>query len=484
METKNLLIVMADEHNPKVLGCAGHPHVKTPNIDRLADSGTRFSAAYTNSPICIPARASFATGRYLHEIGNWDNAFPYTGDIPGWGHRLQSAEVPVVSIGKLHYRNEFDPTGFDQQINPMHVVNEIGDVLGAVRDPLPVREKCRTLSEELGPGETPYIKYDRSIAEEAVNWLANAANNQDDQPWVLFVSFVCPHFPLIAPKEFFDLYNPDDMDLPKSAEIDSANHPWITAMRNCFIYDRFFNDEKRRLALASYYALCSFADDNVGKVINGLDASALSDQTRVVYLSDHGDNLGARGLWGKSTLFEESAGIPMIASGPDIPKGRVCNTPVSLVDLYPTALETTGISESNRLPGRSLFDIAQRDDDPDRVVLSEYHAAGSTSGAFMIRRGRFKLIYYVGMEPQLFNLEADPEEMQDVSNLPKNAQILADLERCLFDIVDPNEVDRRAKRDQVALLDEHGGRDAVISKGTFGPTPAPGEKIEYTSANI
>ena len=485
MDPKNLLVIMADEHNPKVLGCAGNGVVKTPNLDRLAAGGTRFSAAYTNSPICIPARACFATGRHTHEIGNWDNAFPYTGAVEGWGHQLQAADVPVVSIGKLHYRNESDPTGFDQQIMPMHVVDGAGDVLGSVRDPLPVRDKCRTLSEQLGAGETPYIKYDRSIAEGAVKWLNEAGTRQDSQPWVLFVSFVCPHFPLVAPQEFLDLYDPSEFALPKSADIPSANHPWINAMRDCFIYDRFFTDEKRRLALASYYALCSFTDHNVGQVLDAMDGAGLGDETRVLYLSDHGDNLGARGLWGKSTLFEESAGIPMIAAGPDIPRGHVCATPVSLVDMHPTALDGVGLKgakNADTLPGRSLFEIAANDDDGDRAVLSEYHAAGSRSGAFMIRKGQFKLIHYVGFDCQLFDLENDPEETEDVSGTAEYAAVLTDLKVCLLDIVDPEAVDARAKKDQAALLERHGGRSAVISKGTFGPTPAPGEKIEYTSA--
>ncbi len=485
MDPKNLLVIMADEHNPKVLGCAGHGVVKTPNLDRLAAAGTNFSAAYTNSPICIPARACFATGRYLHEIGNWDNAFPYTGAVQGWGHRLQAAKVPGVSIGKLHYRNESDSTGFDRQINPMHVVDGIGDVLGAVRDPLPVREKCRTLSEELGAGDTPYIRYDRSIAEEAVNWLREAGARQNDRPWVLFVSFVCPHFPLVAPPAFMDLYDPTEIALPKSADIPSANHPWINAMRDCLIYDRFFTDEKRRLALATYYALCSFVDHNVGMVLDAMEGAGLGDETRVLYLSDHGDNLGARGLWGKSTMFEESTGIPMIAAGQDIPNGHVCSTPVSLVDIHPMVLDAVGIGgdeTEDGLPGQSLFDIARNDDDDERAVLSEYHAAGSLSGAFMVRKGQYKLVHYVGLESQLFDMESDPEETEDVSDLPEYAEVLAGLEACLLDIVDPDEVDARAKKDQAVLLEKHGGRSAVISKGTFGPTPAPGEKIEYTAA--
>ena len=121
MEPKNLLVIMADEHNPKMLGCSGHPLVKTPNLDALAMRGTRFDRAYTNCPICVPARASFATGRYVHDIGYWYNAIAYDGRVKGWAHRLQEAGVRIESIGKLHYRQEGDPTGFDRQHLPMHI---------------------------------------------------------------------------------------------------------------------------------------------------------------------------------------------------------------------------------------------------------------------------------------------------------------------------------------------------------------------------
>ena len=126
MAPKNLLVIMADEHNPKMLGCAGHPLVKTPHLDALAKRGTRFNRACTNCPICVPARASFASGRYVHDIGYWDNAIAYDGRIKSRGHRLQEAGIRVESIGKLHYRREEDPMGFDRQHLPMHIKDDIG----------------------------------------------------------------------------------------------------------------------------------------------------------------------------------------------------------------------------------------------------------------------------------------------------------------------------------------------------------------------
>jgi choline-sulfatase len=483
MQPKNMLFIMSDEHQARAAGCYGHPFVRTPAIDRLAASGTRFAAAYTASPICVPARAALATGRYPHELGTWCNAHPYTGTVEGWGHRLQAAGHRVVSIGKLHYRNETDPTGFDEQIVPMHVVDGKGDVMGAVRDQLPVRAKNKSFSEKIGPGESPYTEYDRKIVGHTVDWLKREAPKHRDKPWCLFVSFVCPHFPLIAPPRFYEMYPARDMPLPEPhPDRGYVRHPWVEASARCQVYDDFFTDDTRRIAIASYYGLCSFLDDNIGQVLKALEACGLAGDTRVVYTSDHGENLGKRGLWGKSNMYEHAAQVPLVLAGPDAPNGKVVKTAVSHLDVYQTILNCVGLppSDADRsLPGASLYKIAAAPDDAGRAVFSEYHAAGAPTGSFLMRRGRYKLIYYVDMAPELFDLEADPEEMNDLAGDPAHRSLVAELEALLRQVGDPEEIDRRAKADQAALVAKHGGRDAVLKRGAFGGTPAPGYKAEY-----
>ena len=194
MQPRNLLFIMSDEHAASVIGAAGHPVAKMPNLDALAARGTLFSSAYTPSPICVPARAAFATGRYDHETGNWDNGHPWDGSVPGWGHALQAAGRPVLSIGKLHYRGEADPTGFDTQIRPMHVVDGKGDVYGAIKDPMPIRFGGAKFSREVGPGESGYTRYDRAIADEAVRWLMEAAPAAEG-PWGAVRLLRLPAFP-------------------------------------------------------------------------------------------------------------------------------------------------------------------------------------------------------------------------------------------------------------------------------------------------
>ena len=172
MEPQNLLIIMSDQHSRNVLGCYGHPLVRTPNLDRLAARGTRFASCWTPSPVCIPARAAFATGKYIHQIGFWDNADPYDGSIPSWHHRLRDAGHTVVSIGKLHFRSDDDDCGFSELIIPMQVIEGKGDLLGLIRDDLPVRGAAYKMAQMAGPGESPYTHYDREIAARAEKWLS------------------------------------------------------------------------------------------------------------------------------------------------------------------------------------------------------------------------------------------------------------------------------------------------------------------------
>lgn len=481
MDPKNLLIIMSDEHDPRFMGASGHPFVRTPNMDRLAARGTRFANAYTPCPICVPARASYATGRYVHDIGYWDNALAYDGRVEGWGHRLQAEGVRHETIGKLHYRRAEDPLGIDAQHEPMHVIDGIGMVWGSVRDPLPAGSKPLRIFRKIGAGVSNYNLYDRRCANLACDWLRE--HGESDRPWVLYVGFVAPHFPFVVPRHYLDLYPRDSIPFPKlHPRTGYEQHPWIRESDAFVGQDRFFeSDEQRLLAMAAYFGLATFMDEQVGLILDMLEDAGLAETTRVVYTSDHGDNLGARGLWGKSTLYEESAKIPMIVAGPDIPAGQTCETPVNLVDLYQTVLDGTGIAprdEEAALPGRSLFELASASPEPDRMAFSEYHAVGAPSAAFMLRRGRFKYHHYVGFDPELFDLDTDPEETTDLAGDPAHAATVAECETALRSLLDPEAVDRAAKADQAALIERFGGREAAMKLGAPGATPVPGQSQE------
>lgn len=480
--TENLLILLSDEHNKRMLGVSGHSHVKTPNLDNLANEGVLFQNAYCNSPICVPSRAILATGRYNAEIGYWDNADPYDGKIPSWGHRAVEGNCDAVSIGKLHFLDDQAPTGFSEQINPLNVVGGVGDLLGLIRQELPVRKGAANMAKDVGSGETTYSNYDKKIAEDATKWILN--RKAGDKPWVLFVSFVCPHFPLIAPPEFYDMYPENEVPWPLLyEEHQRSKHPYYEAMRKCMNYDDYFDEEKVRKATSAYFGLCSFLDHNVGLVLDALQNSQFADNTNIIYTSDHGDALGMRGMWGKSTMFEESAGVPMILKGPNLPKSKKIKTPVSLVDIFPTVVDSLNLSPNSRdidLPGKSLLKIAQETDDYERVVLSEYHAAASPVGAFMLRKGKYKYVYFAeGYDPQLFNLEEDPYEQNDLFSNENFKDILNSFYDHLLKICDPEAVNKRAKKEQNDKILKHGGIEAIKQRGDFGYSPAPGQTPKF-----
>jgi len=459
------------------MGCAGHPLVQTPNLDRLAAGGTRFSNAYTNCAICVPARASLATGQYVHKIGNWDNGFPYDGSVPSWGHRLQEEGYVVDSIGKLHFRSADDDNGFRDEIEPLHVVDGIGDPASGIRDGS-IRRDWRPGIEEAGPADSTYQQYDIRNRDNAIRWLRDHA--ADEKPWALFLSFVTPHPPWFSPAETYELYPQDQIALPPQwREADWPRHPAYEYMRRFFSSEAPFPEATIRRLNAVYYGICTFLDEQIGQVLGALDELQLGERTRVIYSSDHGEHIGARGIYGKFTMYEEAANIPFIMSGPDVPAGKVVNTPISLIDCYPTILDAAGChppDDAVERRGSSLWEIAAADDQ-ERTVFAEYHAIGSQNAYYMLRDRRYKYIYHVDAPAQLFDLTADPQELNDLALDPaaETAQLLADYEMRLRQMINPEAVDQRAKAEQAARIESLGGRAEVVARGVFTNSPTPGE---------
>lgn len=273
------------------------------------------------------------------------------------------------------------------------------------------------------------------------------------------------------------MYDPDEVSLPKRFGEDGGyRNPAMRALHEYQNFDEYFDERSTRIAIASYYGLVSFVDSLIGQVRETLEKSGLADSTRIIYTSDHGDNLGDNGFWGKSTLYEESAGVPLVMTGPDIPVGKRVSTPATLVDLAPTFLEFNGESltaeERVALPGKNLLDLANGAD-PDRVAFSEYHAIGSITGAFMIRYRNWKYIHHVDYPCQLFDLESDPEELNDLGEDPNFEETRSMLHGKLLEICDLDEVNRQAFADQAARVEANGGVEAVLKRSSIPYTPAP-----------
>ncbi|MBN3561045.1 sulfatase-like hydrolase/transferase [Aliamphritea spongicola] len=475
----NVLFIICDEMSRQSLSCYGNQLVKTPNIDRLVREGSCFTQAYTPSPICVPTRASLATGQYVHQIGTWSSAEPYDGSVPGWGHQLLDKGHTVTSVGKLHYRSAEDNNGFSEEIMPMHVFRNIGWPIGLLRDQIYSYDGAPEMAQNVGAGESDYTRYDAKIAAESCRWIADAGKQQDAsetaKPWVLFSSFVAPHYPLIAPQKYYDMYPPESVDMPLNyAQEERPQHPEVAAMARFWSYDDHFSEESLRKGRAAYYGLCSYLDHHVGMLIKALEDAGLYDSTRIIFTSDHGEMLGNRGLWGKSVMYEESVGIPMIISGPGIPAGQRIDTPVSLIDCHRTVLHSVlGETQQDAAThSHSLIDMANGFV-PDRTLLSEYHDGGCTTGFFMIRMGDWKFTHYVGRPPQLFNLKDDPLEQNDLGGSEVHQDIRAQCMAKLREVCDPEAVNEQAFRDQQVKIDELGGKQACLEWRAFNYTPLP-----------
>ncbi|WP_282610285.1 sulfatase-like hydrolase/transferase [Pelagibius sp. Alg239-R121] len=475
MGAPNVLILCSDEHARSAAGCYGHTVVQTPTLDRLAAQGTRFTRAYTPSPICVPARASLATGLHVHETRCWSSAEPYHGQIESWMHRLRAGGQTVVSIGKLHFRLSDDDNGFSEEILPMHVTNGgMGWPQGLLRNPLPTFESVAELAAETGPGESDYTEYDRRVTREACNWLRGRPLADAKAPWSLFVSFVSPHYPLTAPKPFFDLY--DGCEIPDPLDRETASctgHPVLREMAGFWDYDSHFDPDKRRLARRCYYGLCSFLDDNIRQVLEALEDSEQARDTLILYLSDHGEMLGNHGFWTKSLMYEDSVAIPFLLAGAGVPRS-VNRTPISLTDVAATVEQAAGLSPkpaAEAWQGRPLQSFVEQPE-PGRFILSEYHDGGSPTGFFMLRQGAWKYVYYAGGYPsQLFNLEEDPRETNDLSSSGAAEVAREALHKQLISILNPEAVNRAAFSDQASLLAQYGGAEKVLAMQSFNHTP-------------
>ncbi|MGO1121039.1 sulfatase-like hydrolase/transferase [Rhodovibrionaceae bacterium A322] len=468
---RNVLFIMADELSRFGVGCyhedlpaalrrAERPPAITPNLDRLAQEGLRFTAAYSPSPICVPARAAIATGKPVHEIGCWSSAEPYDGQLEGWSHKLRAAGYDVSSIGKLHFRGHPDDDyGFTEEILPTHVIDQVGWTKALLRQPLAAYGATGDLASDVGAGDSSYLRYDRSVCASAVEWLQKPA--RQSKPWASFVSFFSPHYPLLAPEDDYRLYDPAQLS-GQGEEV--PDHPVLQQIGGFFDYDRHFTPESRGQARAAYYGLCTFVDSCIGKILQTLEESGQRDDTLIIFTADHGEMLGHKGFWTKSVMYEDSAGVPLIIAPPET-TATVTPQPVDLTELSDCILQAVGQQGDGTVP--SLLGPL-----PDgKTALSQYHDGGAPTGLYMIRWKNWKYVHYADGSPsQLFDLATDPYEEDDQATV--QPEVLAEGERRLRDRLDPEAVNRQAFSDQAERITQLGGREKLAGAQDWGYTPA------------
>ncbi len=454
----NVVLIIGDRHNPEFAGCYGNPITRTPHIDTIAERGARFDSAYCISPLCVPARAAMMSGRYVHEIGNWDNAFPYTGVPRGWGHFFAEQGVQLTTVGKLDFKPEADH-GVQEERLPSH--RESLDPHSLYREQ-GVQRRYHHLHRLRLAGPADASKEgsrDVQVAEDAAWWIAE--ERPAARPWILSVNFNDLHRWTPA-QERWDYYDPlvklEDLD-ERYAEDHSYLHPHHRAWGHRSCGDLIQPEELRR-GLVGYHGMCETMDQNVGRVLQALEETGILEETLVIYASDHGGSCGAHRMLDYGSMYDDSIRVLFVAAGPGLRPGAVESMPVSHHDMYATICEAVGFEMPEHMRGVSLMGLLRGEKDALKpaFTLSEYHGAGFPSGLFAVRSGPYKLIECVGERPILFNLEKDPHEMHDlVLEQGEDAEVKATvrlLRAMLCNICSPEAVDARAKADQRELRQE------------------------------
>ena len=503
----NILVICSDEHNASKLGYRNHPLVRTPNLDKLAAEGAHFTRAYCNSPVCIPSRMSFLTGKYVHELGVWLNGVKLPPEETTWADRLAAAGYETSAYGMIGLVGLSEDAGFqDIKTRSRHPVYTPWPfespfsqrTRGFYQNPwwltqgpnsrenklrqLAAKRKIRSvdglhLKEDLFQ-QIGYFDQDRETTDQTLTRLRELGRSGGKQPWLHFAGFKMPHWPYICPEKYLKLYDPDAIDLPKSRlQSKEQLHPAVADFKASRPFEA--NDlQLRKLALA-YYGMITCMDDLVGEVLAELKAQGFHRNTYVIYLSDHGESLGEHGLFGKQTSYEGSVGVPLIMRGPGIDAGRRIDDVVHLVDLLPTLLDMAGVSREDTGVGTSRLPLLQGSiGSAASPILSEYHGGYFLRDWYLVVRGDFKYTHYSGSRPSLFNLREDPLEETDLALDPASGPLLAEFDRELRSIVDPEKTTRRVKRD-CGLIGPAGEdytetltRDALVRgrrSGRFGP---------------
>jgi choline-sulfatase len=434
--TPNILLIVSDQHRADAMGCAGHPIVRTPHLDRLAAEGARFETTYSQSPLCLPSRASFMTGRFPHTCRAFTHRHYDLPEIPTIASHLRAAGYRTGGFGKMHIHGETRERdlGFDERGMRLYTYNfadyrEVVGQEGVLKYARYMDPKLARFQETYNPTNAPVdlpdeLLFDHLVVDKSLEFLSRQSA---EQPFFLYAGIEKPHSDWFAPQRFHDLYDPAKMPLPPTLNESREDMPseWWSSTRQSHC---FYGDEIAH-CIAAYYANVTYADEQIGRLLDALDRSGQADNTLVIYTSDHGEMLFEHGMVQKHNFFEGSVRVPMIVRQPGtILAGSVRHDTASLLDLFPTICDATELTPPAGLEGRSLLSPPP---DADIPAFSEFYTWGFPER--MIRLGRWKYIHSEGRICQLYDLETDPQESHNLINDPDFADILASLRQRVLD---------------------------------------------------
>ena len=425
MARPNILFVMADQLAPHFTSTYGHPLVQTPHLDDLAERGVRFDAAYSNSPLCAPARFSMMAGQSITKIGAYDNASEFPSQIPTFAHYLRLMGYRTCLSGKMHFVGPDQLHGFNERLTTDIYPADFAWTPNWHEADLRIDKWYHGMDtlHEAGQAVATYqLDYDEQVGYEARRKLLDFARDNDDRPWFLCASFIHPHDPYVARPEWWDLYDHDDIDMPAPVSVTDLD-PHSTRIRAAIGTDDIgHTPEHVRNSRHGYYANVSYFDHWVGDLVRTLGETGEMDNTVVMVTSDHGDMLGERGNWFKMSFYERSARVPLVMAGPGIAQDHTVGNVCGHLDFLPTFTDLAA-DERHEVPamgvpidGRSLLELAAGGADDMDETTGEYCAEMTSHPMFMIRRGSLKYIHCDTDPALMFDVDADPEETVNLAD--------------------------------------------------------------------
>jgi choline-sulfatase len=448
-----VLLVLSDEHQAAVTGCYGSPLARTPHLDALAARGVVFDAAYCASPLCGPSRLALTAGKYASRVGAWGNAcWLPSDDVPSIARVMCAAGYEPVLCGKQHY----DATrryGF-RELGAFRTNQywKTGLVRRRAPDDLAPAEVSRRFQNFRVGEDSPVLRHDREVTERAARFLAE--RRRSEPPFFLLVGYLAPHFPLIVPEAHVAPFRgrvPPPRVPPGHVDALALNY---RLLRAAFGLEGVPEDVVRS-GRELYHGLVAWLDEQLGRLFAALGASRFADDTVVVYGSDHGENLGEHGLWWKNCMFEPAVRVPLVISWPARwPGGGRRAGACSLLDLVRSLAELGAAAVPDDWNGRSL--LPWLDDAgapwPD-LAASEYYGHNVASGFAMLRRGPWKYVHHTApdaahpIERELYDLRADPGELDNLAVRPEQAGRIEELHAALVRELgeDPDETELRCR---------------------------------------
>ncbi|MEL6433714.1 MAG: choline-sulfatase, partial [Pseudomonadota bacterium] len=422
MTKPNILIFMVDQLNGTLFPDGPADWLHAPNLKRLAAKSTRFANTYTASPLCAPGRASFMSGLLPSRSRVYDNAAEFAADIPTYAHHLRRAGYQTCLSGKMHFVGPDQLHGFEERLTTDIYPADFGWTPDYRNPGERIDWWYHNMGSVTGAGVAEIsnqMEYDDEVAYHATRKVYDLARGGDKRPWCLTVSFTHPHDPYVARKKYWDLYEDCEHLLPEVPAMDyEAHDPHAKRIFDANDWRKFnITEEDIRRSRRAYFANISYLDDKIGEVLEALESTR--QEAVILFVSDHGDMLGERGLWFKMCFYEGSARVPLMISASGMEPGLISD-PVSTIDVCPTLCELAEADMSEVAPwveGESLVYLGQggRRDAP---VAMEYAAEASYAPLVSLRYGKWKY-NRCSLDPdQLFDLEADPHELNNLAENP------------------------------------------------------------------